>query len=198
MPNVLANLERHVAILRETREASHGAKVVLLPETLETDWVGNAWAIQHAIPTGQVWLFGMSVPQKPGLLSDSIVAFRSCGRQGCGKPQVLFTSAFPVPVSMWHPWSMGTGYVESQNVGYVASWWEPVRTIEGVKAWASICYDQLLPFVWTEALLQHPQVILLTNNAWWAQGTGIPTVQRNTAWAWGRLLGAPEIEAENH
>jgi len=87
--------------------------------------------------------------------------------------------------------------VESQNVGYRAYWWEPVRRIEGVRAWASICYDQLLPFVWLEAVIQHPDVILLTNNEWWAKGTGIPTIQRNTAWAWGRLIGVPEIEGEN-
>ncbi|MCR2829070.1 hypothetical protein NR402_02035 [Acidithiobacillus ferrooxidans] len=102
-----------------------------------------------------------------------------------------------MPVSMWHPWLRGTGYVRANHVGYPATWWTPVYRIEGIHTWASICYDQLLPFVWIEALLQHPQVILLTNNEWWARGTGIPTVQRNTAWVWGRLLGVPEIEAEN-
>lgn len=190
--NILANQERHAAILRETLSQSRGATVLLLPETLETDWAGNAWSIQRAVPRGQTWLVGMSVPRRLGLLTDSIVALQH------NKPQkVLFNSAFPVPVSMWHPWSQGTGYVDSQNVGYEASWWESVRKIEGIRAWTSICYDQLLPWVWMEALIQHPQVILLTNNEWWARGTGIPTVQRNTAWAWGRLLGVPEIEAEN-
>jgi hypothetical protein len=192
VPNILANQARHEAILQETLAHSRGAKVLLLPETLETDWAGNDWAIQQAIPPGQTWLLGLSVPRKPGLMTDSIVAFRHSG-----KPRVLFNSAFPVPVSMWHPWLRGTGYVRANHVGYQAAWWTPVRTIQGVRAWASICYDQLLPFVWIEALLQHPQVILLTNNEWWAQGTGIPTVQRNTAWAWGRLLGVPEIEGEN-
>ena len=192
VPNILANQARHEAILQETLAHSRGAKVLLLPETLETDWAGNDWAIQQAIPPGQTWLLGLSVPRKPGLMTDSIVAFRHSG-----KPRVLFNSAFPVPVSMWHPWLRGTGYVRANHVGYQAAWWTPVRTIQGVRAWASICYDQLLPFVWIEALLQHPQVILLTNNEWWARGTGIPTVQHNTAWAWGRLLGVPEIEAEN-
>jgi len=192
VPNVLDNLHRHTEILRETLHQSKNARVVLLPETLETDWAGNAWAIQQTMSAGQTWLVGMSVPRQVGWMTDSVVAFRHTG-----KPQVVFDSAFPVPVSMWHPWSRGTGYVYSQNVGYEASWWEPVKRIEGVRAWASICYDQLLPFVWAEALLQRPQVVLLTNNEWWARGTGIPAVQHNTAWAWGRLLGSPEIEAEN-
>ncbi|MHB1678814.1 MAG: carbon-nitrogen hydrolase family protein [Sulfuriferula sp.] len=192
IPDILANQTRHMVIIRETLVRAKGASVVLLPETLETDWAGNAWAIQRTVPEGQTWLVGMSVPRKPGFLTDSIVAFRHTG-----KPRVLFSSAFPVPVSMWHPWHQGHGYVRADGVGYEAAWWTPTRRIEGVRAWASICYDQLLPFIWVEALVQHPQVILLTNNEWWARGTGIPVIQRNTAWAWGRLLGVPEIEAEN-
>lgn len=192
VPNVLANQARHEAILRQTLAQSRGARVVLLPETLETAWAGNLWAMQQAIPCHQIWLVGLSVPRQPGILSDSIVAL-----QRNRKPAVLFDSAFPVPVSMWHPWSKGTGYVDSQNVGYAAAWWTPARTIDGVRAWANICYDQLLPFVWIEGALQHPQVVLLTNNEWWAHGTGIPVIQRNTAWVWGRLLGVASLVAMN-
>ena len=155
-------------------------------------WIGNEWAIQRGIPEGQTWLFGMSVPVEKGLMTDSIIALRHTG-----KPATLFTSAFPVPVSMWHPWSQGTGFVRADNVGYRAAWWTPIRTIDGVRAWANICYDQLLPFVWLEGALQNPQVILLTNNEWWAKGTGIPQIQANSSWAWARLIGAPTIEAEN-
>lgn len=202
--SILANQARHVAILRQVLAASRApsTKVVLLPESLETDWAGNVWAIQRAIPKGQLWLVGMNVPRKPGLVTDSIVALRAAALQAAalrhqGPPRVLFNSTFPVPVSMWHPWLRGTGYTEATHVGYSAAWWTPARNIEGIRAWASICYDQLLPFVWIEGVLQNPQVILLTNNEWWAQGTGIPVIQANTAWAWTRLMGAPSIEAEN-
>lgn len=194
--NLLAEMARRQAILRETLAEPHVsrglAKVVLLPETLETAWVGNEWAIQRVIPEGQTWLFGMSVPVKLGVMSDSMIALRHTG-----KPVTLFSSAFPVPVSMWHPWFQGTGFVRADNVGYRAAWWTPVRAIDGVRAWADICYDQLLPFVWLEGALQIPQVILLTNNEWWAKGTGIPQIQANSSWAWARLIGAPTIEAEN-
>ena len=192
--NILANQSRLQAIIHDARgvSAQKGTSVVLLPESLMTDWAGNAWEIQRGVPPGQTWLVGMSVPKQLGMITDSIVAFRHTGA-----PEIVFNSAFPVPVSMWHPWSTGTGYVRSQNVGFEAAWWEPVQRIDGIRAWASICYDQLLPFVWMEALIQRPQVILLTNDDWWARRTGIPSVQRNTAWAWGRLLGVPEVEAEN-
>ncbi len=203
--SILTNQARHTAIVRETLatlRTHKGVRVVLLPESLETDWAGNIWAIQRAIPRGQTWLVGMNVPRKPGLVTDSIVALQAAALPAAalrheGPPQILFSSAFPVPVSMWHPWSRGTGYTESTNVGYSAAWWTPARKIEGRRTWASICYDQLLPFVWIEGVLQNPQVVLLTNNEWWAQGTGIPVIQRNTAWAWARLIGAPAIEAEN-
>ncbi|MBU2754995.1 conjugal transfer protein TraB [Acidithiobacillus sp. CV18-2] len=192
--SILTNQARHAAIIRDVLALSRNRniRVVLLPETLETEWAGNVWALQHAIPRGQIWLVGMSIPGAPGLLSDSIVAL-----QAKGKPQTLFNSAFPVPVSMWHPWSRGTGYTVASNVGYTAGWWTAVRNIEGIRTWANICYDQLLPFVWIEGVIQNPQVILLTNNEWWAHGTGIPVIQANTAWVWTRLMGAPSLEAEN-
>lgn len=193
VPDIIANMERNRKIVQETIAQSRSAKVVLLPETLETAWAGNLWAMQRAVPANQSWLVGLSVPKQVGILTDSIVKIRHTGR-----PKVLFTSAFPVPVSMWHPWSRGTGYVASQNVGYEAAWWTPARTIDGVSTWANICYDQLLPFVWLEGLIQRPEVILLTNNEWWAKGTGIPEIQRNSSWTWARLMGAPVLESENY
>jgi hypothetical protein len=123
-------------------------------------------------------------------MADGIEAVSGAGVEGKGEGNPLFISPFPVPVSMWHPWYRGKG-------GYEAGWWENTRNIEGVRAWASICYDQLLPWVWMEGLIQDPQVILLTNNEWWAKGTGIPEIQGATAWAWTRLIGASSIEAEN-
>ncbi|MGC9217603.1 hypothetical protein [Acidithiobacillus sp.] len=80
---------------------------------------------------------------------------------------------------------------------YKAFWWQRPVMMDGVTTWAEICYDQLLPFSWMEAALYQPQDILLTNNVWWAKGTGIPSIQRASSWAWSRLTGSTEIEAEN-
>ena len=104
VPNMLANQARHEAILQETLAHSRGAKVLLLPVTLDSDWARTDWAIQQAIPPGQTWVLGLSVLRTPGLMTDSIVAFRHSRT-----PRVLFNSAFPVPVSLWHPWLRGTG-----------------------------------------------------------------------------------------
>ncbi|MBN6742358.1 conjugal transfer protein TraB [Acidithiobacillus sp. MC6.1] len=199
---------------------SHGStatKVALLPEGMMTWWAGNADEVKNAVPKGQIWLVGASVPVGPALMADGIEAVRDGGgreKKGSGDgggtsrgitsrfihnhgARLLFISPFPVPVSMWHPWHQGHGYVRADGVGFEAGWWEPVRKIDGIRAWASICYDQLLPWVWMEGVIQSPQVVLATNNEWWAKGSGIPRIQKATAWAWARLMGVPVVEAEN-
>ncbi|MBN6742394.1 conjugal transfer protein TraB [Acidithiobacillus sp. MC6.1] len=201
--SLMQDMAHRKAWIRDARamgRASH-AKVVLLPEGLSTWWSGTAFEALQSVSKNQIWLVGVSAPLKLGLMADAIVELHG-GKDNSILPsgavgKMVFASAFPVPVSMWHPWRKGTGYVQSQHVGYKAYWWTPVRKIDGVKAWASICYDQLLPAVWVEGLVQQPQVILLTNNEWWAKGTGIPEIQANTAWSWARLMGVPSVEAEN-
>lgn len=196
--NILADMDRNQEWISQTQARAGYHTVVLLPETLLTWWAGNAAEVQSAVPMGQTWLVGASVPVGPALLADGIEAVRGGVVNGKGKRgHLLFVSLFPVPVSMWHPWYRGHGYVRADGVGYEAGWWEPVHKVDGVRAWASICYDQLLPWVWMEGVMQNPQVILLTNNEWWAKGTGIPQIQRATAWAWSRLIGSPGVEAEN-
>jgi hypothetical protein len=196
--NILADMDRNQEWISQTQARAGYHTVVLLPETLLTWWAGNAAEVQSAVPMGQTWLVGASVPVGPALLADGIEAVRGGVVNGKGKRgHLLFVSPFPVPVSMWHPWYRGHGYVRADGVGYEAGWWEPVHKVDGVRAWASICYDQLLPWVWMEGVMQNPQVILLTNNEWWAKGTGIPQIQRATAWAWSRLIGSPGVEAEN-
>ncbi|MHB9136291.1 MAG: carbon-nitrogen hydrolase family protein [Acidithiobacillus ferrooxidans] len=199
--NIMEDMNRNQEWIRQTQAKAGHHMVVLLPETLTTWWAGNAEAVRQAVPNGQTWLVGASVPVGRDLLADGIEAVHGSGGvgvKGRGKgATLLFISPFPVPVSMWHPWYRGHGYVRADGVDYEASWWEPVRKVDGVRTWASICYDQILPWVWMEGVVQDPQVVLLTNNEWWAKGTGIPEIQRATAWAWARLIGAPVVEAEN-
>lgn len=166
-------------------------KVILLPETLLTWWQGNADYVQQHVPHGQTWLVGASIPLKKGVFADGIKEVRH------GKPsKMIFASLLPVPVSMWRPWKTPTGDAFGQ-MDYKAFWWQKPVQIDGESTWAEICYDQLLPFTWLEASLYHPQVILATNNVWWARDTGIPQIQRASVWAWSRLSGSTVLEAEN-
>ena len=172
------------------------AKVLLLPETLLTWWPGNAHYIEQHVPQGlhpakgQTWLVGASIPLKRGLFADGIEAVTDRGSK------MIFASVLPVPVSMWRPWHTPTGD-SFGRMDYKAFWWQKPVRMDGKTIWASICYDQLLPFSWMEAALYRPEAVLLTNNVWWAKGTGIPRIQKASAWAWSRLTGSREIEAEN-
>ena len=192
--SILANFQRLQAWVSVADQ--HGqAKVLLLPETLLTWWPGNAHYIEQHVPDGQTWLVGASVPLKKGLFADGIEAVTGRGSK------MIFASVLPVPVSMWRPWHTPTGDSFGLN-NYKAFWWQkpvtlPGATLDGKTVWAEICYDQLLPFSWMEAALYRPNIILLTNNVWWAKGTGIPRIQKASAWAWARLAGSREIEAEN-
>ncbi len=213
-PDMMADLQRNQQWIThaETVADQKNTQVALLPEGMMTWWTGNADEVANGVPKGQIWLVGASVPVGPALMADGIEAVRGGGweKRGAGTSRgitsrfthnhgarLLFISPFPVPVSMWHPWHQGHGYVRADGVGFEAGWWEPAREIDDVRAWASICYDQLLPWVWMEGVLQSPQVILATNNEWWAKGSGIPRIQAATAWAWARLIGVPVVEAEN-
>lgn len=183
----VARLQSWVAVADRHKKA----KVLLLPETLLTWWPGNAGYVEQHVPQGRTWLVGASIPLKtPGLFADGIEAVTDHDSRR------IFGSVLPVPVSMWRPWHKPTG--DSTNrMDYKAFWWQKPVRVDGKTAWAEICYDQLLPFSWLEAALYHPEVVLLTNNEWWAKGTGIPRIQKASAWAWSRLIGAKTIEAEN-
>ncbi|MGE4530816.1 MAG: conjugal transfer protein TraB [Acidithiobacillus sp.] len=196
--NIMADMTRTQEWISQTQAKAGHHAVVLLPETLLTWWTGNAAEVQSAVPMGQTWLVGASVPVGPALLADGIEEVRGGVADSKGKlGRLIFVSPFPVPVSMWHPWYQGHGYVRADGVGYEAGWWEPVRKVDGVRAWASICYDQLIPWIWAEGVVQDPQVVLLTNNEWWARGTGIPEIQWATAWAWVRLMGKLIVKSKN-
>lgn len=165
--------------------------VVLLPETMLTWWGGNASYVHTHVPHGNTWLVGASIPLQKFWFADGIEEVRR-GH----KDRMIFASLLPVPVSMWRPWQQPTGD-SFGNMNYKAFWWQHPVQMDGKSTWAEICYDQLLPFTWMEASLYKPQVILATNNVWWARSTGIPQIQRASVWAWARLSGSAVITAEN-
>ncbi|MHB1660007.1 MAG: carbon-nitrogen hydrolase family protein, partial [Acidithiobacillus sp.] len=157
--------------------------------------------IEQHVPHGQTWLVGASIPLKqPGMFADGIEAVTDHGSKR------VFASVLPVPVSMWRPWHTPTGD-SFGRMDYKAFWWQkpvtlpgatlPGATLAGQSMMAEICYDQLLPFSWLEVALYRPDTVLLTSNVWWAKGTGAPQIQRASAWAWSRLSGSTDIEAEN-
>ncbi len=173
------------AWLAKAQNSAREAKIVILPETIAGPWLpGTAEQIRAAIPARQIWLVGATA-WVSGQRADALMEVSRSKTPN----QPLFVSPFPVPVSMWRPWTRD---------GYLATWWEPVRTLTGVRTWVAICYDQLLPWIWIEAVVQSPDVVLAVSNDWWARGTKVAQIQRATTWAWVRLMNIEVLKAENH
>lgn len=185
--NPLAAVERNQSLISEVLQKTRDARVVVLPETVAGYWwPGTAAQFRNSVPKGQIWLVGASVWEKDGQRWDALVSVT--GRDFSSHLPLL-RGAFPVPVSMWHPW---------KKRGYAAGWWEKEQNIAGKTVFANICYDQLLPWVWMEALGQRPDLILAVSNVWWAKGTGIPGIEQATTAAWSRLLAIPALYAINN
>ncbi len=179
--NAIGQIQRNYEFIRTISNTDK--KFVVMPETMANYLPGTINQFQNSLPPGKSILIGVTTIGPRGKMMDSISEISH------DDSRIVFNAAFPVPVSMWHPWS--------SKPGYAASWSEPVRIIGGERVGAVICYDQLLVWPWLQAALNRPDVILAVSNDWWARGTGIPTIQRDTTRAWSRLIGAKLASAEN-
>lgn len=183
--DVIKSIQNNQRLIAAALEQGKGARVVVLPEAVLDDWwPGTRAQFAAAVPPGQLWLIGAET-QAPGKKSDAVVAVR----HGRAEPDPVFRAALPMPWSMWRPGSEGS---------YLAAWWEPVQVVDGERVWASICFDQVLPWVWVEGLIQHPDAVLIQANAWWAKGWNpAPDIQAAQADAWINLIGVKAVLTMN-
>jgi hypothetical protein len=182
--DVIKAIENNQKVIAAALEQGKGERVVVLPEAVLDDWwPGTQAQFAAAVPPGQLWLIGAEAQGQER--SDAVVA----ARRGQAEPDPVFRSALPMPGTMWRPGSA---------LSYRAAWWEPVRIIGGQRVWASICFDQVLPWVWFEGLIQHPNIVILQANAWWAKRWNpAPAVQAAQAEAWVNLTGAKAVLTAN-
>ena len=165
------------------------AAAVVFPETIAGHWLPGTQAAlfneyQKRRNKSQIWLVGAVTFGKTHRW-DSVVEYAP-GVSKSGR--IVARTALPVPVSMWAPWAKDR---------YGATWYEPVQKIAGQRVFTAICYDQALPWVWLEAVWQHPDVIVATSNVWWASKTDIPAIEDENTAAWARLMGSGVVMARN-
>lgn len=178
------------AVAQREKAGAKKSLVVVLPEDVAGTWgPGTAAQVRAAMRPGDVWLVGASArsADRPwdGQYLDAVVGL---GQRG---DALLFASPVPVPGGMWRPWNWSKSYTASHA-------WEPAQTIAGVRAWASICYDQLLAWPWLQAVVQRPAVVLRVSNYWYEPaGAAVPRVASATTAAWARLMGAAVVTAVN-
>lgn len=177
--DVFAGLKNTQSLIQQAQTAH--ARVVVLPEAALNDMLpGTVAMVRSAIPPNQTWLVGSEDGQH-----DAVWAFTS------DKPPVMASdSVLPMPISMWRPWD--------GKVSYQPEWHKSAYTIDGVRVWSSICYEQVVPWIWVEAAIANPQVVLLQSNAWWSRPSNpAPAIQQAQALAYVRLLGVPAFTATN-
>ena len=183
--NVLQAIANNRALIAAAQTQGAKARYLLFPEAVLDDWYpGTRAQIAAAIPPGQTWILGAETLAPRARYDALVVAQRQHAL-----PEPVFRAALPMPVSMWRPGFAG---------GFQATWHESVQIIGGHRVWASICFDQILPWVWIDGMIQHPDLMLLPSNDWWAQrwnpAPEIPIAQTNS---WIRLIGMQTISARN-
>ncbi len=159
----------------------HRAKALVFPEGVIDGWLwGTQQEFAAAVPPGQTWLIGTVTEG-----SDAV----TLARHGHTEPFPVTRAAAILIGGNWRPWTHRTLH---------PAWWQrPVR-LDGQRAWIAICAEQLFPWVWMEAALEHSTVVLATSNFWWApSGSAIPGIERASTRAYARLLGLPVITAIN-
>jgi hypothetical protein len=104
--------------------------------------------------------------------------------------RIIYRQRIPMPVSMWRPFC---------KRGARLHWLDAsVFTLDGHKAAALVCYEQVLIWPLLVSMVYQPDVILAPANAWWSRDTAIPGVQHTVLRAWSRLFQIPVITAFNY
>jgi hypothetical protein len=162
--------------------APHRAKVLVFPEGVLDGWLwGTQQEFAAGVPPGQTWLIGTVTEG-----SDAV----TLARHGHVNPFPVTRAAAILLGGNWRPWTHRTLH---------PAWWQRPIRLDGRRAWVAICAEQLFPWVWMEAAIEHTTVVLATSNFWWApRGSAIPGIERASTRAYARLLGLPVITAINH
>ena len=176
-----AALADRLDVIAAGSTAPHTAKVLAFPEGVIDGWLwGTQQEFAAAVPRGQTWLIGTVTEG-----SDAV----TLARHSHADPFPVTRAAAILLGGNWRPWTHRTLH---------PAWWQrPVR-LDGERAWVAVCAEQLFPWVWAEAALEHSTVVLATSNFWWApQGSAIPGIERASTRAYARLLGLPVVAAIN-
>jgi hypothetical protein len=192
--NLRVGIKNKQALIEAGRTV-HSARVVVFPEAVLDDWLpGTRQQFALAVPPGQTWLIGAQVrpSQAPDIASgpdgkavNAVVVVE----QGRAHPVALTAASGLLLGGNWRPWS---------SQGLQSAGMQRGFTLAGQRLWAALCVEQLQPWTWMLAMLDHPTLILAMNNAWWApSGSFAPRIQTASTKSWARLMNVPVIWASN-
>jgi len=171
------------------------ATVLLFPEHLVTHWNESMeafWGDTLASVAAQhrTILFGAGInppdtSRNPFAQNHYLNVLLARGEQNT----VLYQQRIPIPISMWKPlgndgvplnlFDRGTIRIHNQNAAVL------------------ICYEQVLVWPFLSSALEHPTILLITSNDYWANNTRIPAIQQSNTASWARLFHLPVLSATN-
>lgn len=186
---LLASMQR-IRWIKDLAATVPAGETRVLPETVLGPLGGLAeFQLQQAEQAlearGSRLVVGAEVPQPDGRYINALVVL---GSTTVKRP--IIAQGIPVPVAMWNPFGRN---------GAVADLWgrSAVVDLGGTRVGGLICYEQLLPWPIFQRVVARPSVLLAVSNVWWARGTVIPAIQRQTVHAFARLFSLPVIAATN-
>ncbi|MFM2084741.1 MAG: hypothetical protein RLY95_1559 [Pseudomonadota bacterium] len=182
--NLFTKIKNQDLIIEAGLTQGAGSRVLVFPEAILDNWgIGTQMQFSQAIPTGQTWLLGAEINGR-----NSVIA-ATANTTTMAVAQPLTTSAALLLGGNWRPWT-------AQSLR--PNWWQKTFEIEGQRVWAALCVEQLLPWTWIEALWQSPTLIIAQSNQWWSTtGSAVPSIQKSSTLAFGRLIGIPIIFSQN-
>ena len=179
--NFLKIIKNNQSIVADGLGQGKGASVVIFPEAvLNNWWPGTRQQLARAVPPGQVWLIGAQAGNH-----DAVVMVFN----GHAAMRPVTAAAGLLLGGDWQPWN-------ARTLRPVLA--QPMFTVEGKRAWAALCVEQVLPWTWLEAMWQRPDEVLAMSNDWWAtSSSAAPGIQAASTKAWARLMGVPVVWAQN-
>lgn len=186
---ILASLRR-IEWLTQYVQRLPRRSVTVLPETLLGSANGLTKALlseaEHSLRSRDALvLVGAELPQPDGRYQNGVIVLGlPAGQERSATQQI------PVPFAMWKPWA---------RVGAIADPWarRDLLMVNGVNAAVLICYEQFLSYALLSAMLEQPKVLVAVSNIWWAQGSTIGMIQRQSVDVVARLFGIASIRSQN-
>jgi hypothetical protein len=163
-------------------------KYVVLPETVAGWWgevTDSLWEelTQKFAREGRTFFVGAEIGEKGTSHYRNAVVIR-------GRNNGVIYQRFPVPISMWMPFS---------GDGAVAVWFGlgSVVVMDTKRVGTLSCYEPYLYLPCLITMIQRPDIVIAVSNSWWCKGSNLPAVSDKDLESWALLFGTPVVKAKN-
>ena len=179
----------------QTTILQSNAAVLLFPEHLVTHWNEStdafwgdtltAVAAQHRTVLIGAGIDPPGISRNPFAQNRFLNVLLARGQENTA----LYQERIPIPVAMWK--AVGDDGVPLNLFA------RGTIRIFNQKAAVLICYEQVLVWPFLSSSLEHPTILLIASNDYWAKDTRIPAIQQSSAASWARLFHLPMLSATN-